>query len=272
MHPYLRDTIDRFVTHFAADLRCVGLHLKGSGGTETDDEYSDVDLELIVRDEHYAAVSAEMRSLCERVCGPIHLWFPEGIRPDSCNYAFLFEHGGEQFLYDFALATRTSVLNGARRPGRILLDPEGLLEPLRAARHPAAYTPDRLLYTIDHYWIYAYLSGKYARRGDLPKLLYVQQTIFRAHMDVLRALLPAAESAEWGWWPRDMKRLPKDQQAALLLYFPHPDLYAIHSALGEETSRFAQDARAACARWSLTYPEPLQEYVLRHLREMDAIS
>ena len=272
MHAHLRATIDRFAALFAPDGRCAGLHLKGSGGAGTDDAYSDVDLELVVEDAAYGAVSAELREVCERVCGPIRLWFPEGARADGCNYAFLFEHGGEQFLYDFSITTRSGIVAGPRRPGKILFDREGWLAALRAARAPAPYTPADLRATIDRYWLYAYLSGKYARRGDVPKLLYVQQTIFRAHLDVLRALHPAAAAAaEWGWWPRDVKRLPAEAQAALTRYFPAPDLPAIRAALGEEQRRFGADARAACLRWGQSYPEDLERYVRRHLRAMGAV-
>jgi len=268
MHPHLSATIDTFTEHFREDPRCVGLHLKGSGGTGTDDEYSDVDLELVVEDAHYPAVTAELRALCERVCGRIELWFPEGQRADGVNYAFLFEHDGEQFLYDFALTTRSVVARDGRRPGKILFDRDGLLAQLRATRSPAPYSPERLEYTVDHYWIYAYLSGKYARRADLYKLLYVQQTIFRAHLEVLRALHP---EGEWGWWPRDLARLPQETQMAMLRYFPTPDVTSIRDALEAELPRFAEDARAACARWDKTYPASLEQYVLRHLRSMGAI-
>jgi hypothetical protein len=268
MHPHLRATIDRFTTLFAPDARCAGLHLKGSGGAGTDDAYSDVDLELVVQDADYGAVSAELPAVCERVCGAIRLWFPEGGRADGCNYAFLFEHGGESFLYDFSVVTRSAMAGGTRRPGRILLDRDGFLAGLRQARAPAPYSPARLRYTIDQYWIYAYLSGKYTRRGDVPKLLYVQQTIFRAHLEVLRALHP---EGEWGWWPRDVQRLPAETQAALTRYFPTPALPAIRTALGAEVRRFGADARAACRRWEQTYPEALERYVLRHLRAMGAV-
>jgi hypothetical protein len=272
MHPYLRETIDRFVDHFAGDVRCVGLHLKGSGGTGTDDAYSDVDLELVVEDAAYAAVSSELRAICERVCGRIQLWFPEGVRADSCNYAFLFEHDGEQFLYDFAIATRSAVeALGTRRPGRVLVDHDAWLESLRAERRPAAFLPAQLPNTIEHYWLYAYLSGKYTRRGDLPKLLYIQQTIFRDHLTIQRALHPEHSSIDWGWWPRDLARLTPDTQAELLRYFAPPQLGALRTALGDELASFADDARAACVRWNHPYPADLEAYVRRHLLAMDAI-
>jgi hypothetical protein len=268
MHAHLRATIDRFTALFAPDARCAGLHLKGSGGAGTDDAYSDVDLELVVQDAAYGAVSAELRAVCERVCGAIRLWFPEGVRADGCNYAFLFEHEGQSFLYDFSIVTRSALAGGTRRPGRILLDRDGFLAGLRRDRAPAPYAPERLPYAIDRYWIYAYLSGKYTRRGDVLKLLYVQQTIFGAHLEVLRALHP---EGEWGWWPKDVGRLPAETQAALRRYFPAPDLPAIRTALGDELRRFGADARAACARWEQAYPEALERYVLRHLRAMGAV-
>jgi hypothetical protein len=273
VHPHLRATVDRFAAHFAGDDRCVGLHLKGSGGTGTDDAYSDsdVDLELVVEDAHYAAVSAALRAVCERVCGRIVLWVPEGVGPDGGNYAFLFEHAGEQFFYDFALATRSAVLTDARRPGRILFDRDGVLAALRAARRPVPYAPERLPSTIDRYWLSAYLSGKYARRRDVPKLLYVQQTLLRAHLEVLRALHAQHSAVPWDWWPRDLQRLPGDAQAALLGYFPAPAVPALQEALGAEVRRFGADARAACARWGHAYPDPLERYVLRHLRAMGAV-
>jgi hypothetical protein len=268
VHPHLRATVARFVAHFGADRRCVGMHLKGSGGSGTDDEYSDVDLELVVEDAQYEALSAELRAVCERICGSIRLWVPEGSGSDGCNYAFLFERDGEQFLYDFALATRSGVLADRRRPGRILFDREGLLASLRASRQPATYAPATLGESIDQYWLYAYLSGKYSRRGDVPKLLYVQQTLFQAHLRVLHALHPESAS---GWWPRDVERLPPAARATLMRYFPAPAADSIRAALGEEVGRFGVDARAACGRWGHGYPEELERSVLGHLRAMGAI-
>jgi hypothetical protein len=247
----------------------------GSGGSETDDEWSDVDLDLVVEDAAYADVAAQLRAVCEAECGRIQVWLPEGERPGQfCNYAFLFEAQGEQFLYDFILLSRSFLLSQEqRRPGKVLHDPGGLLVDLQAQRAPRPYTPDgpdglarpqRLDYAIDQYWVYAYLDGKYWRRRDLPKLLYVQQVLFGVHLRVLRALHP---DGEWGWWPRDLQRLPEDTRRALLGYFVPPHFDAIRTALASALAQFGADARAACARWRLLYPEDTERYVRRHLRD-----
>ena len=82
MHPYLRTTIEAFAGHFREDARCVGLHLKGSGGTGTDDD-SDVDLELVVQDAHYATVAAELRRFGQDGRAACDRWgrsYPEALK------------------------------------------------------------------------------------------------------------------------------------------------------------------------------------------------
>ncbi len=272
MHPYLRGTIERLVARFSVESWCVGMYLSGSGGSGTDDEWSDVDLDLVVEDGAYAEVAAGLRAICEAECGAIRVWLPEGERPGQyCNYAFLFEANGEQFLYDFILLSRSFLQSPAqeqRRPGKVLLDREGLLARLKETRAPRPYHPDaverphQLAYAIDAYWTYAYLNGKYWRRQDLYKLLYVQQVLFATHLRVLRASNP---EGEWGWWPRDITRLPPVTQQALLRYFCPPDAEVIRTALGSELTQFGADARAACERWDRPYPEDVERYVRLHL-------
>ena len=277
MHAYLQETVERLTAHFAAQPWCVGVYLAGSGGAGTDDAWSDVDLDVVVEDGIYDEVVAGLRPLCERECGHIQVWLPEGERPGAfCNYAFLFEHAGEQFLYDLAVQTQSDLLAAARRrPGAILHDPQGLLSRLKEERQPAAYRPaegprsGHLAYVIDQYWVYAYLCGKYWRRQDRYKLLYVLQVLFSAHLRLLRALHP---NGEWGWWPRDIKRLPEETRTALLGYFTPADLTAARGALVQSLDAFGRDARAACARWALSYPEATEDYVRRHLADAGLLS
>jgi hypothetical protein len=275
VHPYLRQTVQQLVARYAPEPWCVGMYLSGSGGTGTDDEWSDVDLNLVVEDEAYGAAAEGLRTVCEQECGAIQVWLREGERPGQyCNYAFLFEKDGEQFLYDFVLISRGYLLASPQRrppaPAAVLHDPEGLLARLHEERPPQPYAPERtgrmdqLPYAIDYYWVYAYLNGKYWRRQDVYKLLYVQQNLFSTHLRVLRALHP---DGEWGWWPRDVKRLPDETRATLLRYFVPPDPEAVRAALAAELDGFGHDARAACARWEVTYPAALEVYVRRHLAD-----
>jgi hypothetical protein len=173
--------------------------------------------------------------VCERVCGRIELWVPEGARPDGCKSASLFEHAGEPLLYDVAVAPRAAVLTDGQRPGRSVIDREELLASRRATRRPAPSAPERLPHAVEHCWLFAYLSGKDARRRDVPTLLSVQQTRLHARPEARRA---RHLEGEWGWWPRDLGRPPAEAQAALLRCFPAPEVPALREARGEEVQRF----------------------------------
>lgn len=266
MHPFLKRTIERIEQQFRADDRCLGIYLWGSAGKGAEDEYSDVDIAVVVRDEAYPTVKDELQSLCERLCGKIHAWLPEGEQDQFCNFAFLFEAGSELLLYDLSLMTGTFLQT--RRSGRldrILFDREGVLTAAKEAAHVRSYSPVRILPAITEYWVYAYLNGKYYRRSDVHKLLYVQSCLFQIHMRLLHALHP---EADWTWWATSIKRLPPEKQVQMLVYSGSTKPEKIAAALEREFSLFSQDAQQACQAWSIDYPHSLEQHVRMHLRGM----
>jgi predicted nucleotidyltransferase len=266
MHPLLQQTAESLEQHFRADDRCLGGYLWGSAARGTEDLYSDLDIGIVVRDGEFDAVKAELRSTCERLCGKIQGWLPEGERDQFGNYAFLFEAGPHLLLCDFTvMSTAFLARNPWRRPIRILFDRQGVLAGARQAAPPPSYSPDGLLPAIHDYWIYAYLNGKYWQRSDLDKLLYVQSVLFQTHMKLLHALHP---NEEWAWWPVSLHHLPEEHQAAMHAYFGASDLASIAAALRSELDRFSQDAQAAARAWATVYPHSLEHAVRRHLREM----
>lgn len=263
MDPSLTESLDRIVAHFRADSRCVGIYLWGSLGAGTADPHSDVDVALVIRDEEYVTVRDELRPLCDRLCGPTLVWLPEGETPDFCNYAFLFEAEDRVLLYDLQVMRHSAFLARSFRPDRILFDQEVALSSVpEVSPIGAAFDPARLLWLVDNYWVYAYLNGKYFLRGDLYKLLYVQQSLFQTHMRVLNALWPGER---WTWWAADMKRLDSEHREALLAYFGATTVEAVCVALEQELDLFSADARTASAHHGLEYPTALEAGVRRHL-------
>ncbi|HZO90799.1 MAG TPA: aminoglycoside 6-adenylyltransferase [Chthonomonadaceae bacterium] len=262
MHPVLEASIARAVDYFRDDERVLGMYLWGSLGKGTADAYSDVDLALVVRDEDYNAVKGELRGVCERICGPIAVWLPEGETADLCNYAFLFHSGKDLLLCDFLILSESAYHRNRSRAEQVLFDRAGLFQPLAEAPRVQPFSPDTLSRTMDNYWVYAYLNGKYYQRADLFKLLYVQGVLFQTHMRLLHALHP---DKPWTWWANDVKYLPEAKRQQLLAYFGATDLPGISAALEKELDLFSQDAQAACQQWNLPYPADLETSVRRHL-------
>jgi hypothetical protein len=266
MHPVLQQVTERVEQRLREDARCLGLYLWGSSGKGTDDAYSDLDLGVVIRDADYEAVRQEFRRLCEAVCGPLQVWLPEGEQEGFCNYAFLFEAGTDLLLADFSIMSGAFLARaGAARIDRIRFDREGVLAEAAARPHVSSYAPDRLLPTIDEYWVYAYINGKYWKRSDLFKLLYLQEVLFRIHVRLLRALHP---TADWSWWPINLRHLPPQHQEEMRVYFGLRELTEIGRSLNSRLDLFARDAREASKAWGLEYPDALEQSVRRHLRRM----
>jgi len=268
VHPELLRFLAELEAHFRGDERCLGMFLSGSIGRGTTDEYSDIDVAVVVVDEHYEAVRDELRPHCERLAGPIAAWLPEGDRPEFVNYAFLFEAGDEVLLSDVEVVSRRVFQESRMRPDRILFDRTGLLQAATGSVTSRPVTAQALARDVTNYWVYCYLSGKYFRRKDLYKLLYVQGVLFQTHLRVLNAL----ESEEqWRWWAGDIQRLDAEKRQELLAYFPSPSLDAIAPALAREADLFSQDAQAACRKRGIPYDPGEEAAVRRHLEQMGVI-
>jgi hypothetical protein len=186
--------------------------------------------------------------------------------PGIKNYAVLL--GGDDLLQDELLqydmtivaesATQTGFGNMLLTSGavEILFDKTGLLQSRLDAHEATPYTPEKLVWQIERYWVYVYIHVKYLRRADIYTLLYGQQTLFQNHLDILRTLHP---DVSWGWWPWTVKHVPEpNKQEQLLAYFGAADRDAIAVALRREIDIFADDARQACATWGQVYPAGLE--------------
>lgn len=267
MHPHLLQSLQRLQDHYARDERCLGAFLSGSIGAGTTDDWSDVDLDAVFRDQDYPAAKAECRAVCESLCGPILVWLPEGEGEHRVNFAFLYEAEGRSHLYDFMICDVTFLRqNATLRPQNILFDKAGLLAEAAKRTPTRSFNPADLLHQIHVYWVYAYLNGKYYNRADAYKMLYVQQVIFPTHLRVLNALYP---DTLWNWWARDVHALPAEKRAELLVYFGANHCDALARALETEIDLFSRDAQAACARHAVPYPADLERVVREHLAMMD---
>lgn len=266
MNAKLAQSIQRLEAHYRADDRCSAIFLWGSAGRGDADDFSDVDFAIVTRDEDYASLRAELQAVCERVCGPLTLWLPEADNEGFCSIAFLYLEGEEVLLYDFMMVSESQFPRHRPRQIEFLLDRGTFGESTSA---PIAPKPSSGIQTLlSTYWVYCYLNGKYFQRGDLYKILYVQQVLFQTHMRLLNYLHP---DAEWGWWCLDMKRLSKHHQAEMMHYFGTATPEQVSEALEVEVDTFSRDAQAVCATFGENYPHSMEQNVRRHLVNMGVL-
>ncbi|MEV6602631.1 hypothetical protein [Kutzneria sp. NPDC051319] len=169
-----------------------GLAIGGSHGAGEADEHSDLDLFVLVAEDH----------LADALCGEIDL-VPEAIGADQVRYlpefgvrtaAISARFGLVEFFF---LAPSTVVPTPLRAKNRILWDPRGrfaalLDSSLRAARDPAVVRRHRSAAAVD--FLIGYLSAvKSLRRGHYGACL---TRLDRARNLIFNALVSADP-----WWP-----------------------------------------------------------------------
>lgn len=258
MHRLLLAVYEESLELFRADARVLAAFASGSMGTEREDEHSDVDLDLLIAPGEFDAFAGDLPALFARLGVEPVVWWPERGNCDTLrNYCILFERQGELLHYDITIH---SALEGVRphvRPCQTIFDKAGLVEVVGDADRPG-YSPERLRWVIEMYWIYVYIHAKYVMRGDLFRLLAVQQELLHCHLHVLRALRPKIPE---DWWPLLAARVADapEVRCALLSYLGHADIAGVRAALPGQLGRFAEDARRACARWDVEYPGDLAE-------------
>src|SRR5215211_7129467 len=84
----IRTALGRCVAACREDTHVVAAFLGGSHVAGTDDEYSDLDLYLIVRDEDYDAFFAERRAFLSRLGEPVFLEDFSGFGFDMVVFIF----------------------------------------------------------------------------------------------------------------------------------------------------------------------------------------
>ena len=248
---------------FRVDPRVVAAYMSGSVGTEGEDDYSDVDPVLLIQAEEFEVFDHDLRGIFHQVGVRPVLWWPERINCETLrNYAVLFERERELLQYDITIR---AVDAGSKVPvtsAQAIFDKAGVLQIVEQPPQ-ACYSPERLRWTIEMYWLYVYIHAKYLARDDSFRLAAAQHELLHCHLEVLRALRPEVPR---DWWPIMAKRLCDGAtEEVCLSYLGSLNSAAVSRALVGQTGRFSQDARAACAKWSIAYPADFEARAVRHV-------
>ncbi len=273
MNQLIKDAFDKTVSLFEKDPRVVAAYHSGSIGTDREDEFSDVDPVFVIKPESFMEFDRQLPELFEQVVAKPILWWPERWiwRPGADeniniprNYAIFFEMDGKLLQYDINFMSAPQKGRIKVSKDQFVFDKSGVLE-IAPGSLPADLDKRRLDWTIQMYWIYVYIHTKYIRRRDLFKLLYAQQELFHEHLVILQYL---SSNAVQGWWPLIANKVDKAKKGNLLKYFGAADVDSITEKLQEQIRLFSEDARQACAKWQVEYPEDFEAYIMEYLKHL----
>lgn len=264
--PAHRHLLERAVAHFQPDPRVVGLAVSGSIATGEMDFYSDIDLEVVVRDEDFDAVFAERDKIAEQVGNPLFRFDADHLPFENHFYIVLYPGAVKlDFMYERASGIQ---------PGwgwlncLILKDSDGLLAQAKAASQgtqPAPPDPESLLALNQKFWTWCwYVFGKIVR-GEL------WEALDGIHGIRSMALLPMLAWTTGGR-PEGFRRLERkidpttaDRVAATAAMLQSEGLYA---ALLAEMALFRELRACLFDRYGLTADpaaeQALEEVIAQH--------
>lgn len=272
MNRVLKDAFDKTVSLFESDPRVVAAYHSGSIGTHREDEFSDVDPVFLIKPEDFITFDRQLPQLFEQAVAKPILWWPERWvwRPGANeniniprNYAIFFEVDGKLLQYDINIMSVPQKRRVKVSKSQFIFDKSNALE-ITPKSLPPELDETKLGWTIQMYWIYVYIHVKYLKRRDLFRLLYAQQELFHEHLGVLQYLGPNTAQS---WWPLMTDKVDGAKRENLLGYFGQADVDSIARALQNQIPLFSNDARQACAKWQIEYPEEFEAYVIKHLKE-----
>ena len=256
-----RAALGRFMAACREDARVVAAFLGGSHVAGTDDEYSDLDLYLIVRDHDYDTFFAERRAFLGRLGEPVFLEDFSGFGFDMV--VFIFSGGVEGEL---ALGRASGFDHIHSGPFEVLVDKEGILDRKVFSTHQPTQAEQRRTLRWLIYWFWRDLSelsramvrGRlWTAHGLLESLRLKCVNLARLKHDFFSAWVVGYEKLEQAADARDLEALratlcPLEREAML-------------EAVGRLVAFYLRTAPPLATQQGIAYPADLQAAVMEKL-------
>jgi lincosamide nucleotidyltransferase B/F len=257
-----RAMINRFVRVCHSDVRVAAAFLGGSHVAGTDDEYSDLDLYLVVRDEHYETFFAERQAFMGRLGDPVFLEDFSDFGFDMV--VFIFSDGVEGEL---ALGRTPRFDHIHSGPFKTLVDKEGILERVVFPSHRPTEEAQTSTLRWLLYWFWRDLSelsralarGRlWTAHGLLEELRLKCVNLARLKHDFSSAWVVGYEKLEQAADARDLE--------ALRSAFCPPEREAMLEAVRTVVEFYLWAAPPLATQHGIAYPANLEAVVTEKLK------
>jgi predicted nucleotidyltransferase len=258
----LQEAVERFRALCQADPRVVAAFVGGSLATGTADEYSDIDVYLIVADEAYDSFFAERAVFMRQLGEPVYLEDFDGFGFDMV--LFIFEDG---IKGELALARASSFLHIHEGPYRVLVDKRGLLEGVTfpIERMPVEEQRRNLEHLLKSFWRQLFLLNSALGRGWLLSAASYFEGMRRQLLHVCRLSVDFSASGDK---PPLESLLPEQLVVDLRQTFPRLDREEMVAAVQEAVCVFQRIAKPLAQAQGALYPERLERVVLARFERM----
>lgn len=273
MNPQLKSIKDCFIGQMKEMDSVLGAWNFGSETHDLSDEYSDVDLVLLIDGARFAGFPSTLEESLRQISDDILLCWPEGFNGEAIiNNGYLLLCGSCIFQFDVFLLNSDRLEDGMCRfhytglkESDIIFDRDGAVRKLVERNVQGNLWDDDLSYLEKTYWYHANMAGKYLKRKDYFKLNQVLHTLYQTHISVL---LVGFDRITWGGSANKLHFIPEEKQAHLKKYDCSEDFEKTGRNLADCMRWFGSDLKEVCELKGMEYSEYVGEKVRLHCQRI----
>ena len=276
MNKGLKKIFDKSIEIFQDDPRIISAWHSGSVAEKNDDEFSDVDPVLLIKEEYFEVIDNQLIDIFQEICPNVLLRWPESFNDNTIkNYAFLLEMG-TIYQYDITIIKESCLDVGianffichCKKEDIIFDKNNNICDFIKkySSKEEAieiANSHSYILNLIEKFWLYVFISMKYFQRKDIYKIIYARDEMFKAHLDILSLFIV---DGDWSWWPAGVnKNLKEDKRREMLAYFGASEISYMLENLKKQLEMFSNDAKLLCNERNVEYPNILEHTILKYV-------
>ncbi len=241
-------------------------------GSETHglcDEYSDVDIILLIEGTMFNKFSEELNSYLKNIADKVLTCWPEGFNSDAIiNNGYLIEKNGSVFQFDVFLINSQKTDDFVGRlhytdlqETDVLFEKNGAVKKLIKLNIAGSCWSDNIEYLETTYWYHAFMTVKYIKRKDYFKLNNVLRTMFDTHTSML---LCGYDKITWGGAANKLHFIPEDKQNHLMGYYCSENFDVVSENVLRSMKAFQIDSKEVHNLKKMDYIEVLGDRVIEN--------
>lgn len=251
MNLILKKIFDSFVNSVKDNDSVLGSWYFGSLSHGNSDEYSDIDIVLLIDGQQFRHFESTAENCLRQACDNVLLCWPESFNGDAIiNNGYLVEKDGNIFQFDIFLLNDFLIDDFMCRihytdmkESDIIFDKNNHVHKLIEKAPHGAFWSDNTEKLASAYWYHTHMTVKYLIRKDHFKLRSVMNTLFDTHASLL---LTQYDKISWGGVENKLHYLPDEKQKHLTKYYCTDDFKLVRNNLLQEMQWFAADLSEIC--------------------------
>ena len=239
------------------------------------DEYSDVDIILLIDGKQFARFEKSLESYLQQISDEILLCWPEEFNSEAIiNNGYLLLNAGRIFQFDVFLLNSDKLddfmcrlhytdLQGDNN----IFDKTGDVKRLIHLNLTGSPWTADIEYLEKTYWYHANMTCKYLKRKDYFKLYNVLHTMYETHVSML---LAGFDETCWGGSANKLHFIPIDKQEHLKKYYCSEDFSQVQKNLIDCMKYFQSDTKEVFELKNVNYFPSFSDSIMSNwIREVD---